>query len=237
MDVGKANRNSYKYSQVGGGSTQKMAEIKPRILVLGGLGSIGRNFVKHCVDEDLCSYIRVADKTMPMIAMLSPAHAAAFDSTIVEFCQADLNREAHIDKAFKDGSFQYVFNLAADTKFGRPTKSYETTNRDLPANTAARARKDRAKFIQVSSGQVYKCSSKTPSAEDGDIAPFTTPATYQLGAEKKLQSMAAEADGLDLVILRPATVYGPGDQAGLMPRCVCAVSDSLFGSIFLKLCF
>ena len=37
-----------------------------RILVLGGVGSMGRNFVKYCVDNELCSYIRVADKAIPM---------------------------------------------------------------------------------------------------------------------------------------------------------------------------
>lgn len=43
---------------------------KPRILVLGGVGMIGRNFVKYCIDRNICSYIRVADKTMPEIAYL-----------------------------------------------------------------------------------------------------------------------------------------------------------------------
>lgn len=37
---------------------------KPKILVLGGVGMIGRNFVKWCVDNDVCSFIRVADKAM-----------------------------------------------------------------------------------------------------------------------------------------------------------------------------
>lgn len=41
---------------------------KPRVLVLGGAGMIGRNFVAYCVERDLCSYIRVADKTMPEIS-------------------------------------------------------------------------------------------------------------------------------------------------------------------------
>ena len=56
----------------------------PRILVLGGVGMIGRNFVKFCVDNELCSYIRVADKAMPMTSYFSKEHSAAFDSDIVE---------------------------------------------------------------------------------------------------------------------------------------------------------
>lgn len=41
---------------------------KPRVLVLGGAGMIGRNFVKYLVDRDLVSVVRVADKTMPEIS-------------------------------------------------------------------------------------------------------------------------------------------------------------------------
>lgn len=41
---------------------------KPRVLVLGGAGMIGRNFVQFCVARDLCASIRVADKTMPEIS-------------------------------------------------------------------------------------------------------------------------------------------------------------------------
>jgi nucleoside-diphosphate-sugar epimerase len=50
-------------SATGGGSGDK-----PRVLVLGGAGMIGRNFVKFCIDRDLCAGIRVADKTMPEIS-------------------------------------------------------------------------------------------------------------------------------------------------------------------------
>ena len=194
---------------------------KARLLVLGGLGSIGRNFVKYCVDNNLCSFIRVVDKTMPMIAMLSPDHAAAFKSDEVEFCQADLTRAEHIERAFKGEPFQFIVNLASETKYGKPTAAYESSCRDLAVRVATRAQTEGAKFVQVSTGQVYKCNSKTPTAEDGEKIPFTTPARYQLEAEQMLQKLAQA--GLDLVIVRPATVYGPGDVTGLMPRCVCAV--------------
>ena len=38
------------------------------VLVLGGAGMIGRNFVKYLVDHDVVAAVRVADKTMPEIA-------------------------------------------------------------------------------------------------------------------------------------------------------------------------
>jgi len=38
---------------------------KPRVLVLGGCGSVGRNLVKYLIDNKLVSSIRVADKKRP----------------------------------------------------------------------------------------------------------------------------------------------------------------------------
>lgn len=65
---------------------EKMSD-KPRVLVLGGTGMIGRNFVKFLVDQDLASSIRVADKTMPEIAYFSEIHRAAFADPRVTFVQ------------------------------------------------------------------------------------------------------------------------------------------------------
>jgi len=72
-----------------------MAETKEssRVLILGGSGFIGRNFVKFLVDNNLASYIKVADKSIPATGYLSAEHKAAFDNPIVKFQQADLSRE------------------------------------------------------------------------------------------------------------------------------------------------
>lgn len=97
-----------------------MSDTKPRILVLGGAGMIGRNFVKFCVDHDLASSIRVADKTMPEIAYFGQSHKDAFADARVTFVQADLTRDAHIERAFnlELGPYDYVYNLAGETKCG-----------------------------------------------------------------------------------------------------------------------
>ena len=69
---------------------------KPRVLVLGGCGFIGRNFVKYLVDNKLASHIKVADKAIPGTSYLSADHKAAFEQkNIVEFKQSDLAKEGH----------------------------------------------------------------------------------------------------------------------------------------------
>lgn len=107
---------------------------KPRILVLGGAGMIGRNFVQFCVDRDLVSYVRVADKTMPEIAYFSERHRAAFADPRVAFVQADLTRDAHLDRAFNAecGPYDYVYNLAGESKCGLAEAVYASKVRSLP---------------------------------------------------------------------------------------------------------
>lgn len=103
-----------------------MSSDKPRVLVLGGAGMIGRNFVAMCVARDLCAGIRVADKTMPEISYFSDAHKAAFADPRVSFVQADLTRDAHVERAFNPefGPFDFVFNLAGETKCGLAESVY-----------------------------------------------------------------------------------------------------------------
>jgi len=64
---------------------------KPNILVLGGLGFIGRNLVSYLVGNNLAGHIRVADKGLPALVGLSEKHAAIFEK--IEFKQANLARE------------------------------------------------------------------------------------------------------------------------------------------------
>lgn len=48
---------------------------KPKWLIAGGMGMIGRNLVKYLLDNNLASDIRVADKKAPFMAFLRCARA------------------------------------------------------------------------------------------------------------------------------------------------------------------
>lgn len=76
---------------------------KPKWLILGGLGFIGRNLCKYLVDNGLASYIRVADKKAPFMAFLSGDYKAAIlESGIVESIQVDVADEEMCEKAFAE---------------------------------------------------------------------------------------------------------------------------------------
>lgn len=67
----------------------------PSVLVLGGVGFIGRNLVKFLRDNKLAGFIRVVDKAHWQTVMLNKAHEEALrpDPELLEFKQADLSRD------------------------------------------------------------------------------------------------------------------------------------------------
>jgi len=189
---------------------------KPKVLILGGIGFIGRNLVKFLVDAKLCSFIRVADKVLPQTAFLGKAHEDALNAKEVEFKQSNLNSAASIAKAFTvEGGFDYVFNLACETKYGQTPEVYKEKVLDVAVKCLAEAKKQKVKkWIEVSTAQVYAAGKKA-SDEKAKVKPWTRLAEYKLMAED-----AVRKSGVDFVIIRPVTVYGPGDSAGLAPRLI-----------------
>jgi len=192
---------------------------KPNVLVLGGVGFIGRNFVKYLVDNNVAAKIRVVDKVLPSTAFLGEDHQKAFNNPIVEYQQGNLTSAASIAKIFtlEGGKFNLVFNLAAETKYGQTDAVYAEKVLDLSTKVATEAAKQKVdRFVEVSTAQVYEAGKK-PSKEGSKTDPWTALAKFKLKAEEDLRKIP----GLNLIIVRPAIVYGPGDINGLSPRVIC----------------
>jgi len=190
---------------------------KPKILILGGVGFIGRNLVKYIVENDFASFIRVVDKVIPSTAYLGDFQPV-FDNPIVEYKQGNLTSPSSIERIFtiEGGKFNIVFNLAAETKYGQTPEVYKEKVLDLSIKCATEAVKQHVdRFVEMSTAQVYKAGKK-PSKEDDKLKPWTNIAVYKQQAEDALRAM----EGLPLVIVRPAVVYGPGDVLGISPRII-----------------
>ncbi|KAJ1500644.1 hypothetical protein HMI54_010652, partial [Coelomomyces lativittatus] len=127
---------------------------------------------------------------------------------------------ASIEKAFlrEEGTppWDFVINLAAETKYSQAKSVYEERVFLLSVNCAKAAVQAKVKlFIEVSTGQVYD-GDKTKSTETSKIKPWTAIAQAKYNAEKELMNMM----DLNLIIVRPAIVYGPGDIQGITPRLI-----------------
>eukprot|EP00762_Andalucia_godoyi_P004476 ANDGO_08189.mRNA.1 Uncharacterized protein PB2B2.11 len=202
---------------------------KPRVLILGGCGFIGRHLVSYLVKNDLCSAIRVADKSMPVMSYLSKDLETLFENPLVEYKQADLTKDAHVTRAFTPAAnaepFTIVINLAAETRFGLDEAVYTEKVLGIVQKCSAEAAKRNVqRWVEVSTAQVYDADKKA-SKEDGKIKPWTKLASVK----RECETYLLEKTALDVVILRPAVVYGPGDTLGIMPRVICGAAYKKMG--------
>ncbi len=195
-------------------------------MLLGGLGFIGRNFLKYLLDNSLASQVRVVDKRHPATASLSPDHKACLSSEAVEFQMSDLSEDGFVDQAFlpprEGGAWDFVVNCVGETGFGKKVEFYEKgVVASEKCAAAALALGSVKKYIHLSSAYVYKAEKVGAEGvgEGGKVDPSNEPAGYNLKAEA---AGAGVAGSMPFVILRPALVYGPGDCAGVMTRAVIA---------------
>jgi len=163
----------------------------------------------------LASKVKVADKTPPALAGMSAAQTDIFKGDPVVFQQANLSRETFVKKAFEDGPYQIVFNLAGNSSYGQSPEVYKENVVDVAKLCGKVAAEQGALFIHVSTAQVYD-SEKKARVETDKIKPWTKLGEAHYKAEQELNAIS----GLKLIIVRPAIVYGPGDLTGITPRIV-----------------
>jgi len=192
-----------------------MNSDKPSVLVLGATGFIGRNLTEYLISNNLAN-VTAVDKQLPNCAYLSPEEEKLFEQA--NFVQKNLVNPSAIATLWDDGkSYDYVINLAAETKYGHNDEVYKERVEHLSLACATEAAKHNVRrFIEVSTAQVYESTNK-PKSESGPIDPWTNIAKFKYSVEEGLKGIS----NLDYVIVRPAIVYGPGDKSGIGPRIIC----------------
>ena len=195
----------------------------PSVLVLGGLGFIGKNLVKYLIDYDIAAEIRVADKILTQMGYMNEDFEKVFASDKISFVQADLY--ANAKKAFDNKRWNIVINLAGLTQYGRYNEEYDLMIHDLRVSCAKLANELGCdKYIEVSTCMVYKnkdAKGEKACKEDTATDAQDSISASHLSAEKDIMSSFPD---LPVVIARLPVVYGPADTAGLMRRLICAAS-------------
>jgi nucleoside-diphosphate-sugar epimerase len=191
-----------------------MPADRPSVLVLGATGFIGRNLVKYLLVNNLAN-VTAVDKQLPSCAYLTPEEEKLFENV---FVQKNLVSPPAIASLWDDGKhYDYVINLAAETKYGHNDEVYKERVQHLSVACATEAAKHNVRrFIEVSTAQVYEATDK-PKKENAKLDPWTNIAKFKAAVEEDLKSI----QGLDYVVVRPAVVYGPGDRTGVAPRVIC----------------
>lgn len=199
-----------------------MVKVKgERVVIFGGSGFIGANLTRKLIK--LGARVTVADKNLPG-ELLWPYLRK------IDFCKIDILNPKDLKSVLKKK--KYVFNLAAAVPFSLAKSDYLKESISInvrgAANIALAARESGVKKLVFVSGYVvYGVPEYLPLNERHPTNPIDIYGASKLAAEKYLQVICNTKPALELVILRLASVYGPGQiTRGLIPNLIRAALDN-----------
>ncbi|KAJ5179166.1 hypothetical protein N7492_002376 [Penicillium capsulatum] len=178
---------------------------KPSVLIIGGLGFIGRHLALHIHQNNLASEVRLVDKVLPQLAWLAPEFEEACSKD--KFVQADASREQHLPRIFDRANgkqFDYVVNCGGESRHSQPDDVYEARSCGLSVTLGKEvARRGIPAFVECSTAHVYK-SGSSPRKESDKLQPWHNLAKWKLKAADELMKIP----GLQYCALRLPHVYG-----------------------------
>ncbi|MCJ1354638.1 MAG: hypothetical protein MMC33_004627 [Icmadophila ericetorum] len=215
-------------------SSKPSESEKPAVLIVGGLGYIGRFLALYIHKNNLGGEVRLVDKQLPQLAWLAPEFAEACSQG--KFMQADASKEQSLSRIFTLPSgreFDYVFNCGGETHYSQDDSVYSARSLSLTTVLATEcARRKIPAYIEFSTGLVYKPPTSSTIAsggckENASTDPWLKLAKYKLLAEEALEKIRREGEtkegpgkGLRYAVLRLAHVYGEYD-VGYLARGLC----------------
>ena len=136
-----------------------------------------------------------------------------------EFVQADLTDRAAVDGLFAEATFDQIIHLAARAGV-RPSLEqpalYQRVNVEGTVNLLEAARRQGCKKITIaSSSSVYGVNAKVPFAESDPIFSAISPYAASKLACEALGHTYHHVYGMDVVMLRFFTAYGPRQRPDL----------------------
>ncbi len=178
-----------------------------KLLVTGGAGFIGSNFVRHVLAERPRARVRVLDK---LTYAGSRDNLAGVPEARLEFVEGDICDQATVEQAAE--GVDAIVHLAAESHVDRSIISAEAavqTNfvgsfRVFEAARAAGVER----VLHVSTDEVYGACLGDPFTEDDPLRPRNPYAATKAGADRLAYSYFV-THGLPVVIARPSNNYGP----------------------------
>jgi dTDP-glucose 4,6-dehydratase len=198
-----------------------------RILVTGGAGFIGSNFVKHVMAT------RPDDEILVLDALTYAGNIDNFDAGCRSdprfsfwygnVCNGDLVHDLvqKVDAVVHFAAESHVARSIYDNSLFFTTDVIGT---QTMANAVAKADRVRV-FIHISTSEVYGTALAEPMDEDHPLNPLSPYASAKAGADRLVYSYHATY-GIPAVIVRPFNNYGPNQHLEkVVPRFITSALD------------
>ena len=177
-----------------------------KVLVTGGAGFIGSNFVHYLLKKHPDAEVTVLDK----LTYAGRKENLQDVLSKIRFIKGDIAKKEDVTKAAKD--CDYIVNFAAETHVDRSiveAGTFVLTDVLGTYNLLETARKlDISKFEQISTDEVYGHIKEGSFREEDKLNPRNPYSASKAGAELLCRSYF-ETYGLPVVVTRSSNNYGP----------------------------
>jgi len=185
-----------------------------KILITGGCGFIGSNFIKKVLEkiEDV-SLVNI-DKETYAGRGKNIEHMGLAEDHRYKFYKADICDKDEIEKILNIEKPEIVVNFAAESHVDRSINNpleFVKTNILGVGNMLEASRKNDVKlFVQISTDEVYgSLTNKSPSSKEEDTLNPRSPYSASKAAAEHLVLSYFYTYGLPVIITRSSNNYGP----------------------------
>ncbi len=185
------------------------------ILVTGGAGFVGSNFIKYVLDTRDDYFIVNLDK---ITYAGNLGNLNDIDRSSYDFYKGDIRDSNLLDEIFNQYRIEYIVNFAAESHVDR---SLEDSRVFLKTNIIGvqslmniclkynESKKYNCKFLQISTDEVYgDRKGKEPADEETEMNPSNPYSASKASAEMLVKSYG-RSFGLKYNIVRPSNNFGP----------------------------
>jgi dTDP-glucose 4,6-dehydratase len=183
-----------------------------RLLVTGGCGFIGSNFIRYILEHYAPEFVTNVDALTYAGNIANVDGLAAQYGDRYEFLHADIANADLMDEVMRKHHFFAVINFAAESHVDRSINSPQNFIHSNVVGTSvlleAARRHGVRRFIQISTDEVYGSLAEGRFTEDSPIAPSSPYSASKAGADQ-LALAFHKTYGEEVVVTRCSNNYGP----------------------------